>query len=52
MAMKSGDQWLVPMCRKHHDEVELAGDEAAWWIAKGIDPVPLAIELWEMSAHG
>lgn len=37
------------MCRRHHLEVEGAGDEAAWWIAKGIDPLPLAQELWAMS---
>lgn len=46
---KSGDQWTVPLCRRHHESVEAAGDEEAWWLREGIDPRPLAIELWEMS---
>lgn len=37
------------MCRRHHLEVEDAGDEEAWWIAMGIDPLPLATELWAIS---
>jgi hypothetical protein len=49
MAIKSGDQWCVPMCRRCHDLVEDAGDERAWWHRQDIDPVPLAIELWEMT---
>lgn len=51
MQLKSGDQWAVPMCRPHHEEVEDAGDERAWWESKGIDPIPLAIELWSMSVR-
>lgn len=47
--LKSGDQWCVPLCRIHHDQVELAGDEAAWWQVKAIDPQPLAVELWAIS---
>jgi hypothetical protein len=50
--LKSGDQWTVPMCRRHHDDVEGAGDEAAWWIARNIDPAPLAAELWGLSRGG
>jgi hypothetical protein len=49
MALKAGDQWCVPMCRRDHDEVENAGDEIAWWARQGIDPTPLACELWRIS---
>lgn len=49
MQLKAGDQWCVPLCRRCHDLVEDAGDEAAWWQRMGIDPVPLAIELWAIS---
>lgn len=49
MALKAGDQWCIPMCRRCHDAVENAGDEIAWWARQGIDPVPLAIELWRVS---
>lgn len=48
-SLKSGDQWTIPMCRRHHLAVEGAGDEEAWWIAQGIDPLPLATELWAIS---
>lgn len=47
--LKAGDQWVVPICRTHHDAVEAAGDEAAWWRAQALNPVPLAVELWALS---
>jgi len=48
--LRSGDQWTVPLCRLHHDAVEAAsGHESAWWAAQGIDPAPLATELWARS---
>lgn len=47
MSSKTGDQWTVPLCRTHHDAVEAAGNEEAWWAEQGIDPAPLAAELWE-----
>jgi hypothetical protein len=46
---KSGDQWTVPLCRRHHDAVETAGDEALWWRGQDIDPAVLATELWAIS---
>jgi hypothetical protein len=48
-SLKSGDQFTVSMCREHHDQVEAAGDEAAWWGAQDINPLPLAAELWRIS---
>jgi hypothetical protein len=38
------------LCRDHHDQVEAAGNEAGWWDRQGIDPLPLAQELWAISA--
>lgn len=47
--LKSDDQWAVPLCRTCHNLVEGAGDELAWWESEGINPLPLATELWSMS---
>jgi hypothetical protein len=49
MSMKSGDCWVVPLCRRCHDRVENAGNEEAWWERQDIDPRPLAQQLWLIS---
>lgn len=46
MSIKSSDRFCVPLCRKCHDEVEVSGDERAWWSKKGIDPLVAAEDLW------
>jgi hypothetical protein len=28
------------------------GDEASWWAAVSIDPLPIALELWKRSQLG
>lgn len=38
-ALKNGDDYTVPLCRKHHDELHAFGDEAAYFSLQGIDPV-------------
>jgi hypothetical protein len=40
------DEFTVPLCRLHHRELHRTGDEAAWWRANKIDPIPLALKLW------
>lgn len=52
--LKAGDQWTVPLCVPHHDpnsrnSVHFAGDERAWWSARGVDPLPIAERLWAAS---
>ncbi len=39
MGAKSGDQWTVPLCRRHHQALHLAGDEPTWWAMQGVDPM-------------
>ena len=46
LGRKSSDEFVVPLCRLHHDEVHKRGDERAWWRSLGVDPVPIALELW------
>jgi hypothetical protein len=41
------DEFLVPVCRIHHRELHRQGDEAAWWGKVHIDPIPVALRLWQ-----
>ncbi len=41
------DEFTVPVCRLHHRELHRCGDEAAWWQKLNIDPVPVALRLWQ-----
>lgn len=42
---KPDDCWVLPLCRRHHDE-QHSRNELAWWASYGIDPFPLAISLY------
>jgi hypothetical protein len=50
LGRKVSDEFTVPVCRLHHGELHRHGDEAAWWTGLNIDPVPIALALWQ-SAH-
>jgi ERF superfamily len=41
------DEFTVPVCRIHHRELHRQGDEAAWWDKVHIDPLPVALRLWQ-----
>jgi hypothetical protein len=41
------DEFTVPVCRIHHRELHRSGDEAAWWQRLNIDPLPVALRLWQ-----
>jgi ERF superfamily len=43
------DEFTVPVCRIHHRELHRSGDEAAWWQKLNIDPLPVALKLWQHS---
>lgn len=47
-ALRAPDQFVVPLCRAHHDDVERIGsrNEVKWFSDRGIDPVNLADALW------
>jgi hypothetical protein len=49
MARKVGDDFTVPLCRKHHRDLHDGGNESAWWHAMGIEPLEIAKDLWEES---
>ena len=46
---KVSDEYIVPVCRLHHRDLHSYGDEASWWAGVGIDPLPIALELWRRS---
>jgi hypothetical protein len=49
LGRKVSDEYTVPVCRLHHRELHAYGDEASWWAGVGIDPLPIALELWRRS---
>jgi hypothetical protein len=48
-ARRVSDEFIVPVCRAHHRELHRSGDEAAWWRRLNIDPVPVALRLWQQT---
>ena len=49
LGRKVSDEYTVPVCRLHHRDLHSYGDEASWWAGIGIDPLPIALELWRRS---
>ena len=47
MGRRVSDEFTVPVCRTHHRELHRSGDEAAWWQKLNIDPLPVALKLWQ-----
>jgi ERF superfamily len=52
LGRKVSDEFTVPVCRLHHQELHRRGDEAAWWREINIDPLPIALALWARSRSG
>jgi hypothetical protein len=51
LGKRVSDEFTVPVCRIHHRELHLQGDEIAWWNKFQIDPVPVALRLWQHTRH-
>ena len=49
LGRRVSDEFMVPVCRVHHRELHRSGDEAAWWRRLNIDPIPVALRLWQHS---
>jgi hypothetical protein len=49
MSRKVSDKFTVPVCRVHHRELHLRGNERAWWAEREIDPLAVASRLWEQT---
>jgi hypothetical protein len=49
LGRRVSDEFTVPLCRVHHRELHRSGNEAAWWRRLNIDPLPVALKLWQQS---
>jgi hypothetical protein len=49
VAMKSSDEFVVPLCALHHDELHRAGAEKTWWKKMKIKPLIEAKRMWNAS---
>jgi hypothetical protein len=49
LGRRVSDEFTVPVCRVHHRELHRSGDEAVWWRRLNIDPLPVALKLWQQS---
>jgi ERF superfamily len=49
LGCRVSDEFTVPICRVHHRELHRSGDEAAWWGRLNIDPVTVALKLWQQT---
>jgi hypothetical protein len=47
LGRKVSDEYTVPVCRTHHRELHRYGDEASWWAAVYVNPLPIALGLWQ-----
>ena len=52
LAQKVSDEYVVPLCALHHNDLHRAGAEREWWRERGLDPLPVALELWQKSRQG
>jgi len=46
VALKVGDNWVVPMCHEHHMDIHHYGNEKKWWTIQGVDPIEWAKKNW------
>jgi hypothetical protein len=46
LGRKVGDEFTVPLCREHHQQLHLHGNEMAWWANLQIEALKEAKELW------
>ena len=49
MGRKNSDEFVVPLCRTHHRQNHQVGDEVSWWAQTKIDPMKVALRLWQVS---
>jgi Rad52/22 family double-strand break repair protein len=50
MALKVSDEFTVPLCTIHHDQLHRTSDEPAFWARNGVpEPLKHAAKLWKLS---
>lgn len=52
LGRKVSDEFTVPLCRDHHQQLHRNGNEASWWSNQNMTPLKIAKSLWHTSpAH-
>jgi hypothetical protein len=49
VGLKVSDEFTVPLCAIHHNEVHRVGREENWWRERNIEPMGIAQSLWQQS---
>jgi len=49
---KVSDEFTLPLYSAHHRDLHSSGNERSWWQKQGIDPKPVASDLWQQSWKG
>jgi hypothetical protein len=49
LGRKVSDEFTVPVCRAHHRELHNHGDEISWWKRIELNPLPIALKLWQQT---
>ncbi len=54
LGRKVSDEFTVPLCREHHQQLHRHGNERAWWANVKVTPLEVARVLWDVttSRHG
>ncbi len=53
LGRKVSDEFTVPLCRTHHNDLHRNGNEMAWWADLHVSPIEIAKHLWQSSpVHG
>jgi hypothetical protein len=47
LSLKVSDEFVVPLCIIHHNELHRSGVELIWWKRLNIEPLAIAKSLWE-----
>jgi hypothetical protein len=47
--LKVSDEFTVPLCAIHHNDVHRVGMEETWWRERNIEPLEIAKKLWQQS---
>jgi hypothetical protein len=49
LSIKVSDEFTVPLCAIHHNQIHTTGKEREWWQERNIDPVKIASGFWQQS---
>lgn len=56
MGVTAGDNWAIPVCRRHHDAAHVNGihriGQERWALATGVDLKRRCAELWAKGPEG